>query len=92
MKILNHVDLGKAFEDLKKTLIEVEKETQENSPTILDSGIKYASAYGRLSGAVQCHICANTDTEFGFIREALKTPGDAATEAPTLLLQSDNKL
>jgi hypothetical protein len=90
MIILPYVDLGKAFESLKNTMIEVEKEAKEDAPTIFDTANKYAKAYGRLSGAVQCHIAVNTDTSFHFLEEALKTPekplSEAAIEAPTLLL------
>jgi len=90
MKILPYVDLGKAFESLKNSLIEIEKEATEDKETILASGQKYAKAYGRLSAAVEWHIGWNTDTEFGFLRKALESPekplSEAASEAPTLLL------
>jgi len=91
MKILTHVDLGKAFESLKNSLIEVEKEVKEDMPTMLETGQKYARAYGRLSAACQVHIASNTDTDYGFVRKALETPkntltDEAASEAPTLLL------
>ena len=72
MKILTHVDLGKSFESLKKTLIEVETEVRKDQPTVLDTGIKYANAYGRLSAAVLCHIAGNTDTSYHFLDEARK--------------------
>ena len=72
MEILKHIDLGKAFESLKKTLIEVEKEVKKEVPTVLDTGIKYAHAYGRLFAAVQCHIADNTDESYSFVRDALK--------------------
>jgi len=90
MKILPYVDLGKAFESLKNDLIRIEKLTKEDKPTAFDTGLKYADAYGRLSAAVQCHISLNTDTDFDFLTEAVKTPekplSEAASEAPTLLL------
>jgi len=86
MKINPNIDLGKAFESLKKDLIDIERESQKAAETVLDSGIKYARAYGRLSAAVQCHIAANTDTSYLFLRDALKTPENSASEAPTLLL------
>jgi hypothetical protein len=69
MKILDHVDLGRAFESLKKTFLEVEKEARKEEPTVLGTGVKYAKAFGRLSAAVQSHICDNTDTPYGFHRE-----------------------
>jgi len=83
MKILTHVDLGKAFESLKETIIDVEKK--------LKSDGNYPAAYGRLSAAAEYHIAWNTDTNFGFVRKALETPkntltDEAASEAPTLLL------
>jgi len=90
MKINPNIDLGKAFESLKKDLIDIEIESQKEAETVLDSGMKYARAYGRLSAAVQCHIAANTDTSYLFLREALKTPEKPLPEgfdqAPTLLL------
>ena len=91
MKILPYVDLGAAFESLKKTLIDVERDVRKPETTILDTGIKYAGAYGRLAGAVLCHIAGNTDTSYHFLTEALKTPenvpiSEAASEAPTVLL------
>lgn len=89
MKILTHVDLGKAFESLKNSLIEIEKTTKEEKPTTFESGLKYANAYGRLSATVLCHIAGNTDTSYHFLDEALKTPPKAPEgypEAPTLLL------
>lgn len=86
MKILIYVDLGKAFERLKNDLIEVEKMTLEEKPTIQETGEKYARAYGRLSASVQCHISANTDTDYGFLGRALKEAENGYNEAPTLLL------
>lgn len=86
MKILPYVDLGKAFESLKNSLIEIEKEAKEDKPTMLETGQKYARAYGRLSAACQVHIAANTDTDYGFVRKALETSENGANEAPTLLL------
>lgn len=90
MKISPHVDLGKSFESLKTTLIEIEKLTKEDKPTLFDTGVKYANAYGRLSVAVQIHIATTTDTSYLFLEEALKTPEkplpEGFDEAPTLLL------
>lgn len=89
MKILTHVDLGKAFESLKNTLIEIEKDTKEQKETVLDTGLKYAGAYGRLSAAVLFHIANNTDTSYHFVDDALKSAEKAPEgypEAPTLLL------
>jgi len=86
MKISPNIDLGKAFESLKKDLIDIERESQKDEKTLLDTGMKYARAYGRLSAAVLIHIAANTDTSYLFLREALKTPENGASEAPTLLL------
>jgi len=86
MKVLTYVDLGKAFESLKKTVIEVEKQVKRPTESILDTGRKYAGAFGTLSAAVQCHIAANTDTNYGFVEKALKTPENGYSEAPTLLL------
>ena len=48
MKILTHVDLGKAFESLKETVIEVEKKLKNDGD--------YPAAYGRLSAAAEYHI------------------------------------
>jgi len=90
MKILPHVDLGKAFESLKNKLIEVEKEVKEDMPTMLETGQKYAKAYGRLSAVVQGHISANTDTDYGFLQEALKGAENGSGEAPTLLRYDHN--
>lgn len=86
MKILAHVDLGKAFESLKNTLIEVEMEAKKDTHNVLDTGMKYASALGRLSAAVTWHIASNTDTSFDFLDKALKMPENDYSEAPTLLL------
>jgi hypothetical protein len=86
MKVLTHVNLGEAFESLKKTLIETEKQVAEDKTTVLDAGLKYANAYGRLSAAVEHHIFMNTDTNLGFIRQALESPENGSNEAPTILL------
>lgn len=90
MKILNHVDLGKAFESLKKTLIEVENQVREDKPTVLDTGMKYANAYGRLSAAVEIHIAMNTDTGFGFLDNARKAAENGSNDIPTLARYEDN--
>jgi len=90
MKILPYVDLGKAFESLKNSLIEIEKEAKEDKPTMLETGQKYARAYGRLSAVVQGHISANTDTDYGFLQEALKGAENGSGEAPTLLRYDHN--
>jgi len=90
MKILTNVNLAEAFESLKKTLIEVEKETRENKPTVLDTGLKYAHAYGRLSAAVEWHISMNTDTDFGFVRKALETAKNGSDSIPTLARYENN--
>ena len=86
MKVLTHIDLGKAFEDLKKTLIETEIAVKKDQPTVLDTGLKYAEAYGKLSGAVQCHIAGNTDQSYHFLADALKMAENGHEEAPTLFL------
>lgn len=90
MKILNHVDLGKAFESLKKTLIEVENQVREDKPTVLDTGMKFANAYGRLSAAVEIHIAMNTDTGFGFLDNARKEAENGSNDIPTLARYEDN--
>lgn len=82
MKFRQNIDLGKAFETLKNDLIRIEKQTKEDKPTVLDTGLKYADAYGRLSAAVQYHIAWNTDIGFDFLQKALETPENA--EIPTL--------
>lgn len=90
MKILNHVDLGKAFESLKKDLIDIERESQKETATILDAGTKYARAYGRLSAAVEIHIAMNTDTGFGFLDNARKAAENGSNDIPTLARYEDN--
>lgn len=90
MKILNHVDLGKSFESLKKDLIDIERESQKETATVLDAGTKYARAYGRLSAAVEWHISMNTDTDFGFVRKALETAENSSNDIPTLARYEDN--
>lgn len=90
MKILSYVDLGKSFEKLKNKLIEIEKEAQKETTTVQETGEKYAGAYGRLSAAVQIHIASNTDTNYGFLQEALKGAENGSGEAPTLLRYDHN--
>ena len=90
MKILNHVDLGKSFESLKNDLIRIEKLTKEDKPTVFDTGLKYADAYGRLSAAVEWHISMNTDTDFGFVRKALETAKNGSDSIPTLARYENN--
>ena len=90
MKILNHVDLGKAFESLKKTLIEVENQVREDKPTVLDTGMKFANAYGRLSAAVEIHIAMNTDEGFGFLDNASKAAENGSNDIPTLARYENN--
>lgn len=89
MKILTHVSLEEAFESLKKTLIETEKEVRQEKNSVLDRALKYANAYGRLSGAIQHHIAWNTDTDFGFLDEARKEAENGSDEAPTVLLNEN---
>ena len=88
MKILKHVDLGKAFETLKRDLLDIEKQTKEDKQTVLDTGIKYANAYGRLSAVVQYHICMNTDTSFADLGKEMAATGHPAcyAEQPDKLL------
>lgn len=90
MKILSYVDLGKSFEKLKNKLIEIEKEAHKETSTVQETGEKYARAYGRLSAVVQGHISANTDTDYGFLQEALKGAENGSDEAPTLLRYDHN--
>jgi len=66
MKVLTYVDLGRAFESLKKDIIDVEKKLRIDGD--------YPAAYGRLSAAAEFHVAWNTDTDFGFARKALETP------------------
>ena len=90
MKILTNVNLAEAFESLKKTLIETEKQAAEDKPTVLDTGMKYANAYGRLSAAVEIHIAMNTDTGFGFLDNARKAAENGSNDIPTLARYEDN--
>ena len=89
MKVLNHVDLGKAFEMFKNSLIEIDGELREKNKDVKDSfesSLNYAHAYGRLSGAAIIHIAYNTDTDYSFLSDALKEAENASNEAPTLYL------
>lgn len=79
MEILKYVDLGKAFESLKETLIETEKTVKGNDEQ------KYPAAYGKLSAAVEFHIAWNTDTPFGFARKAVEVP-EGYPEQPDKIL------
>lgn len=90
MKILTNVNLAESFESLKKTLIETEKQAAEDKPTVLDTGMKFANAYGRLSAAVEIHIAMNTDTGFGFLDNAPKAAENGSNDIPTLARYEDN--
>ena len=90
MKILTNVNLAESFESLKKTLIDVENQVREDKPTVLDTGMKYANAYGRLSAAVEIHIAMSTDTGFGFLDNARKVAENGSNYIPTLARYEDN--
>lgn len=90
MKILTNVNLAESFESLKMTLIETEKQAAEDKPTVLDTGMKFANAYGRLSAAVEIHIAMNTDTGFGFLDNARKAAENGSNDIPTLARYEDN--
>ena len=87
MRINNNVDLGKAFEILKRDLLDIEKQANQDKPTTLETGMKYAHAYGRLSAVVQYHICMNTDTSFVNLHNEMK-----ATEHPEGYPEQPEKL
>jgi hypothetical protein len=70
MKILHHIDLGKAFELLKKELIECEIVIDKKPEGV--PGINYAEAYGRLAGASRSIICGYTDTTQYDLEEEIK--------------------
>lgn len=88
MRINNNVDLGKAFETLKRALLDIEKETKQDKPTTLETGMKYAHAYGRLSAVVQYHICMNTETSFIDLHKEMAAAGhpEGYPEQPDKLL------
>ena len=75
MRINNNVDLDKAFETLKRDLLDIENRTKEDKPTAVETGMKYANAYGRLSAVVQYHICMNTDTSFVDLHKEMAATG-----------------
>lgn len=57
MKVKQGVDLGKAFDKLKETLIETENVAHG------EDKYRYPFAYGRLASAVQCFLFFNSDAK-----------------------------
>lgn len=70
MKILQGVNLEKAFELLKNELLECESISTKNSAI---TGLSYAEAYGKLSGTVKGFICGLTDTGWNDMEDEMST-------------------
>lgn len=61
MKLRDNINLGAAFETLKKVLLESQKEIKKETDF---PGEKYAKGYGMLSGAIQGFLVITTDINY----------------------------